>query len=68
MLAVIYYLTCFFNVNFCLLLTQYMEQEGNQSLVEFWLAAVNFEQHLRDQKGNYDPVEAQNDAIILYDK
>jgi A-kinase anchor protein 10 len=45
-----------------------MEQEGNQSLVEFWLAAVNFEQHLRDRKGNYDPVEAQNDAIVLYDK
>jgi hypothetical protein len=29
---------------------------------------VNFEQHLRDRKGNYDPVEAQNDAIVLYDK
>jgi hypothetical protein len=29
---------------------------------------VNFEQHLRDKKGNYDPVEAQSDAIILYDK
>jgi A-kinase anchor protein 10 len=47
---------------------EYMEQEGNQSLVEFWLAAVNFEQHLRDKKGNYDSVEAQNDAIVLYDK
>ncbi|XP_069689264.1 A-kinase anchor protein 10, mitochondrial isoform X2 [Periplaneta americana] len=47
---------------------EYMEQEGNQSLVEFWLAAVNFEQHLRDKKGNYDPTEAQNDAIVLYDK
>ncbi|GFG35579.1 hypothetical protein Cfor_07596 [Coptotermes formosanus] len=45
-----------------------MEQEGNQSLVEFWLAAINFEQHLRDKKGNYDSVEAQNDAIVLYDK
>ena len=45
-----------------------MEQEGNQSLVEFWLAAINFEQHLRDKKGNYDSMEAQNDAIVLYDK
>jgi len=45
-----------------------MEQEENQSLVEFWLAAVNFEQHLRDKEGNYDSVEAQNDAIVLYDK
>ena len=44
-----------------------MEQEGNQSLVEFWLAAINFEQHLKDKK-NYDPIEAQNDAIVLYDK
>ncbi|XP_023716120.1 A-kinase anchor protein 10, mitochondrial isoform X2 [Cryptotermes secundus] len=47
---------------------EYMEQEGNQSLVEFWLATVNFEQHLIDKKGDYDPVEAQNDAIVLYDK
>ncbi|KAJ9593957.1 hypothetical protein L9F63_014598 [Diploptera punctata] len=46
---------------------EYMEQEGNQSLVEFWLAAVNFQQHLNDKK-NYDPIEAQNDAIVLYDK
>jgi hypothetical protein len=45
-----------------------MEQEGNQSLVEFWLAAVNFEQHLRDKEGNYDSLEAQSDAIVLYDK
>lgn len=51
-----------------LCVTQYMEQEGNQSLVEFWLAAVNFEQHLRDKKGDYDSVEVQNDAIVLYDK
>ncbi|KDR13154.1 hypothetical protein L798_11338, partial [Zootermopsis nevadensis] len=47
---------------------EYMEQEGNQSLVQFWLAAVNFEQHLKDKKGDYDSVEAQNDAIVLYDK
>jgi hypothetical protein len=45
-----------------------MEQEGVQSLVQFWLAAVNFEQHLTDKEGKYDAVEAQNDAIVLYDK
>nr|CAD7408976.1 unnamed protein product [Timema cristinae] len=36
--------------------------------LEFWLAAVNFRQQLLNKVDNYDPMEAQNDAMILYDK
>lgn len=47
---------------------EYLEQENNRNLLEFWLAATNFHQQLRDQKEHLDPIEAQNDAVVLYDK
>ncbi|KAG5897484.1 hypothetical protein JTB14_031108 [Gonioctena quinquepunctata] len=47
---------------------EYLEQENQRSLLEFWIAASNFQQQLQDQKYFFDPVEAQNDAIVLYDK
>lgn len=48
---------------------EFLEQENTTSLLEFWLAATNFRQQLMHQDRNdYDPQEAQNDAIILYDK
>lgn len=47
---------------------EFLEQEGTASLLEFWLAATNFQQQLTDQHGSYNPEEAQNDAVILYDK
>nr|CAD7433942.1 unnamed protein product [Timema monikensis] len=47
---------------------EFIEQEGHHSLLEFWLAAVNFRQQLLNKVDNYDPMEAQNDAMILYDK
>lgn len=47
---------------------EFLEQENNRSLLEFWLAATNFQQQLHDQKEFFDPIEAQNDAIVLYDK
>nr|CAD7196887.1 unnamed protein product [Timema douglasi] len=47
---------------------KFIEQEGHHSLLEFWLAAVNFRQQLLNKVDNYDPMEAQNDAMILYDK
>lgn len=43
---------------------EFLEQENHRVLLEFWLAATNFQQ----QKDCYDPVEAQNDAVVLYDK
>lgn len=47
---------------------EFLEQENKRNLLEFWLAATNFHQQLKDQKEFFDPVEAQNDAVILYDK
>lgn len=45
---------------------EFLEQEDKRVLLEFWLAATNFQQ--QQQKGGYDPIEAQNDAVVLYDK
>lgn len=47
---------------------EYLEQENQRCLLEFWVAASNFQQQLRDQKDFFDPVEAQTDAVVLYDK
>ncbi|KAI4460925.1 a-kinase anchor protein [Holotrichia oblita] len=47
---------------------EFLEQESNRNLLEFWLAATNFHQQLHNQKEFVDPVEAQNDAVVLYDK
>lgn len=47
---------------------EYLEQENNRPLLDFWLAASNFQQQLNDQKEFFDPIEAQNDAVVLYDK
>lgn len=47
---------------------QYMEQEGAMNLLQFWMAAENFQQHLASRFGHYDPIEAQNDAMVFYDK
>ncbi|XP_041348030.1 A-kinase anchor protein 10, mitochondrial-like [Gigantopelta aegis] len=47
---------------------EFMEQEGGSQLLQFWLAADNFQQHLTTQRGSYDGIQAQNDAMILYDK
>lgn len=47
---------------------EFLEQENHRGLLEFWLAATNFQQQLQEQKDRYDPIEAQNDAVVLYDK
>lgn len=49
---------------------KYLEQEGGQALLEFWISAFNFKQHLQKQQGSktYNPEEAQADAMVLYDK
>nr|CAH7718806.1 unnamed protein product [Callosobruchus chinensis] len=47
---------------------EFLEVENQRSLLEFWMAATNFQQQLQRQKEFLDPVEAQNDAIVLYDK
>ncbi|XP_048769790.2 A-kinase anchor protein 10, mitochondrial-like [Ostrea edulis] len=47
---------------------EYMEQEGGSKLLQFWLAVDNFQQHLLSYDDNYDGMEAQSDAMVLYDK
>lgn len=45
-----------------------MEKEDAVNVLQFWLAADNFQDQLADKKGQYDGQEAQNDAMILYDQ
>lgn len=47
---------------------EFMEQEEKRNLLEFWLTTDNFRQHLTSQKGEYDALQAQDDAMVLYDK
>ena len=47
---------------------QYMEKEDAVNILQFWLAADNFQDQLAAMAGQYDGQEAQNDAMILYDK
>ncbi|XP_030761728.1 A-kinase anchor protein 10, mitochondrial [Sitophilus oryzae] len=47
---------------------EFLEQENKSGLLEFWIAATNLQQQLHNQKEFFDPVEAQNDAVVLYDK
>ncbi|KAB0794362.1 hypothetical protein PPYR_11201 [Photinus pyralis] len=47
---------------------EFLEQENSRNLLEFWIAASNFQLQLNEQKEFFDPVEAQSDAVVLYDK
>uniref|UniRef100_A0A8C7U3E5 A kinase (PRKA) anchor protein 10 n=1 Tax=Oncorhynchus mykiss TaxID=8022 RepID=A0A8C7U3E5_ONCMY len=48
--------------------SEYMEKEDAVNVLQFWLAADNFQDQLAAKAGQYDGLEAQNDAMILYDK
>ncbi|XP_058484037.1 A-kinase anchor protein 10, mitochondrial isoform X2 [Solea solea] len=48
--------------------SEYMEKEEAMNILQFWLAADNFQNQLAAKRGQYDGQEAQNDAMILYDK
>ncbi|KAK7915864.1 hypothetical protein WMY93_011625 [Mugilogobius chulae] len=48
--------------------SEFMEKEEAMNILQFWLAADNFQNQLAAKKGQYDGQEAQNDAMILYDK
>ncbi|GAB1607965.1 hypothetical protein Ahia01_001080400 [Argonauta hians] len=47
---------------------EFMEQEEAVPLFQFWMAAENFQQHLSLALGCYDGLQAQDDAMVLYDK
>lgn len=46
---------------------EYLEQEQCSALLEFVMAVVNFKEHLKTNAA-CDGEQAQNDAIVLYDK
>ncbi|KAK9412576.1 A-kinase anchor protein 10 mitochondrial [Crotalus adamanteus] len=48
--------------------SEFMEKEDAVNILQFWLAADNFQSQLASKEGQYDGQEAQNDAMILYDK
>ncbi|KAJ7308810.1 hypothetical protein JRQ81_008077 [Phrynocephalus forsythii] len=48
--------------------SEYMEKEDAVNILQFWLAADNFQSQLAAKEGQYDGQEAQNDAMILYDR
>lgn len=44
-----------------------MELENKRELLDFWMSAINYKQNLLE-KQTTDPLEAQSDALIIYDK
>ena len=49
-------------------LMEFLEQEGCTNLLEFWISALNFQQQYQNRSKDYNPVQAQEDAMVLYDK
>ncbi|XP_015603187.1 A-kinase anchor protein 10, mitochondrial [Cephus cinctus] len=47
---------------------EFMELENKRELLDFWMAAVNYKQNLLEKDGTTDPLEAETDALIIYDK
>ncbi|XP_070204322.1 A-kinase anchor protein 10, mitochondrial-like isoform X2 [Littorina saxatilis] len=47
---------------------EFMEQENAQHLMQLWMAVDNFWQQLIQQEGGYDGMQAQSDAMVLYDR
>lgn len=45
-----------------------MEQEGGSNILQFWIAVENFEKHLKSHEAGYDGMQAQSDAMVLYNK
>ncbi|KAK0082795.1 hypothetical protein PV325_009834 [Microctonus aethiopoides] len=46
---------------------EFMELENKRELLDFWMSAINYRQNLLEKKCT-DPMEAQSDALIIYDK
>lgn len=45
-----------------------MEQENKRGLLDFWMSAVTYKQNLLKKDGTVDPLEAQSDALVIYEK
>ncbi|XP_042194593.1 A-kinase anchor protein 10, mitochondrial isoform X2 [Callorhinchus milii] len=66
--GVVYLSDILFNESALFYFSEYMEKEEAINVLQFWLAADNFQSQLAAKNGQYDGQEAQNDAMILYDK
>ncbi|XP_078080895.1 A-kinase anchor protein 10, mitochondrial isoform X1 [Mustelus asterias] len=66
--GVVYLADILFNESALFYFSEYMEKEEAVNILQFWLAADNFQAQLAAKSGQYDGQEAQNDAMILYDK
>ncbi|XP_067864440.1 A-kinase anchor protein 10, mitochondrial isoform X2 [Heptranchias perlo] len=64
----VYLADILFNESALFYFSEYMEKEEAINILQFWLAADNFQTQLAAKNGQYDGQEAQNDAMILYDK
>ncbi|KAE8752773.1 hypothetical protein FOCC_FOCC000511 [Frankliniella occidentalis] len=47
---------------------EFMEQESQRALLEFWLAAHHFSSQMREDGDPVNVEQAQSDAIVLYEK
>ncbi|KAK6637893.1 hypothetical protein RUM44_008315 [Polyplax serrata] len=47
---------------------EFLEQEGCTSFVEFWMSALNFQQQYEELSADYNRMQVQNDAMVLYEK
>lgn len=45
-----------------------MELENKRELLDFWMSVVNYKQNLLEEGDIADSMEAQTDALIIYDK
>ncbi|GAB6030002.1 A-kinase anchor protein 10, mitochondrial [Chamberlinius hualienensis] len=58
-----------YNENALVYFMEFMEQEGQRELVEFWLTVDNFYMHYAGQtESEYDSSQVQDDAMVLYEK
>uniref|UniRef100_UPI00398E9E26 A-kinase anchor protein 10, mitochondrial isoform X2 n=2 Tax=Pristiophorus japonicus TaxID=55135 RepID=UPI00398E9E26 len=64
----VYLADILFNESALFYFSEYMEKEEAVNILQFWLVADNFQAQLAAKNGQYDGQEAQNDAMILYDK
>lgn len=47
---------------------EYLEQECKRNCLDFWMAATNFRRHYKSLSAGFSKADAQNDAMVLYDK
>lgn len=47
---------------------QFLDRVGDKRLLEFYIATDSFKQDLLSRENSYDPIQAQEDAMVIYDR